>query len=188
MTVSEFAVTQRLRSDRRGPGRWILSHVFRHKLFVAGVFFGALSNAVLAAVVPMLVGQAFDAVTASPPDLSAVGVAAALIAASQLLRGGLQLIRNFSAEVRYSKARRAWRRAEYRHRRREFGAARFYYDLILREYADTPFAERSREQLQKLSGKPDVPPQRLSWLVNLFPDPEPAKPLVASSQLGGSKR
>lgn len=99
MTVSEFAVTQAWHSDRRGPMRWIWSHVFRNKLFILGVFFGAFSNAALAATVPVLVGQAFDAVGASPPDLDGLGMAAALIAVSQVVRGGLQLVRNFSAEV-----------------------------------------------------------------------------------------
>ncbi len=99
MTVSEFAVAQTWQSDRRGPVRWILSHALRHKLFILGVFFGAFSNAVLAAVVPILIGQAFDAVRAHPSDLHAVGRAAALIALSQIVRGGLQLMRNFSAEV-----------------------------------------------------------------------------------------
>jgi ATP-binding cassette subfamily B protein len=99
MTVSEFAIAQRWQADRRGPARWILSHVWRHKLFILGVFVGAFANAALAAVVPVLVGQAFDAVIGSPPDLREVGIAAALIALSQILRGALQLMRNFSAEV-----------------------------------------------------------------------------------------
>jgi ATP-binding cassette subfamily B protein len=99
MTVSEFAVDQVWQPDRRGPGRWIWSHVWRHKLFVLGVLFGAFSNAALAAALPLLIGQAFDAVAVSPPDLRGIAVAAALIAVSQVVRGGLQLVRNFSAEV-----------------------------------------------------------------------------------------
>ncbi|MGD9318118.1 MAG: ABC transporter ATP-binding protein [Anaerolineae bacterium] len=99
MSVSEFAVAQAWQSDRRGSGHWIWSHALRHKLFIAGILFGAFSNAALAAVVPILVGQAFDAVSATPPDLGILGRAAALIALSQIVRGGLQLIRNFSAEV-----------------------------------------------------------------------------------------
>ena len=99
VTVSEFAVAQGWTSDRRGPIRWLLSHVLRHKLFIIGNLLGAFSNAALAAWAPILTGQAFDAVGASPPDLGALGTAAALIAGSQVLRGGLQLVRNFSAEV-----------------------------------------------------------------------------------------
>jgi ATP-binding cassette subfamily B protein len=99
MTVSEFAIDQTWQADRRGPARWILSHAWRHKLFILGVFVGAFANAALAAAVPVLVGQAFDAVIASPPDLQGLGVGAALIAVSQIVRGVLQLLRNFSAEV-----------------------------------------------------------------------------------------
>ncbi|MCL7455238.1 MAG: ABC transporter ATP-binding protein/permease, partial [Anaerolineae bacterium] len=99
MTASEFTISQTWQSDRRGPVRWILSHVLRHKLFILGMFFGAFSNAALAAIVPMYIGQAFDAVGSSPPDLRAVGAASLIIAGSQLLRGGLQLARNFSSEV-----------------------------------------------------------------------------------------
>jgi ATP-binding cassette subfamily B protein len=99
MTVSEFAVSQTWQSDRRSPIRWVSSHALRNKGWILGVFFGALSNAALAAVMPVLIGQAFDAVTSTPPDLGTLGMAAALTALSQLVRGGLQLMRNFSAEV-----------------------------------------------------------------------------------------
>ncbi len=98
-TASEFAVPQSWSSDRRGPVRWIWSHILRHKLYIIGNLLGAFSNAALAALAPILTGQAFDAVGVSPPDLGALAKAAALIAGTQILRGGLQLIRNFSAEV-----------------------------------------------------------------------------------------
>ncbi len=100
MTVSEFEISRDWTTDRRGPGRWILSHVSRHKLFVAGMLLGAVGNAALAAAMPLFVGQAVDAVTTSPPDLRALTIAAALVAASQLVRGlVLQLLRNWSSEV-----------------------------------------------------------------------------------------
>jgi ATP-binding cassette subfamily B protein len=99
MTLSEFAISRAWQSNRNGPARWAVSHALRHKLFILGVLFGAFSNAALAAAVPVLIGRAFDAVTARPPDLRAVGTAAVLVAGSQLLRGVLQLIRNFSSEV-----------------------------------------------------------------------------------------
>ncbi|MBN1661559.1 MAG: ABC transporter ATP-binding protein [Anaerolineae bacterium] len=99
MTAGEFVVDKGWDSDRRGPVRWVLSHVRRNKVLVVGLFLGALSNAALAALVPLLTGEAFDAVTSSPPDLGGIGQAALLIAGSQLLRGGLQLLRNFSSEA-----------------------------------------------------------------------------------------
>jgi ATP-binding cassette subfamily B protein len=60
---------------------------------------GATGNAALAAVVPVLVGNAFDAALASPPDVQAIGVAALWIVGSQLVRGVLQMGRNFSSEI-----------------------------------------------------------------------------------------
>ena len=60
---------------------------------------GAISNAALAAAVPILVGQAFDAILASPPDTTALLSIALTIAGTQVLRGVLQFGRNFSAEL-----------------------------------------------------------------------------------------
>ncbi len=97
--MSEFIVPQKWRSDRRGPVRWLVSHALRHKLFIIGMLFGALSNAALAAAMPVYIGQAFDAVMANPPDLRRVGLAALWIAGSQVLRAALQLMRNFSSEL-----------------------------------------------------------------------------------------
>lgn len=99
MAVSEFVVEQEWQSDLRGPGRWIFSHVWRHKLLIVGVLFGAFGNAGLAAVVPLFVGQAFEAVTAPSPDLHGLGVTAGLLVLSQVVRTGLQLSRNFFSEM-----------------------------------------------------------------------------------------
>lgn len=84
-------------------------------------------------------------------------------------------------EVRYLMAEREWLMAQYYSRRKEYGAARFYYDIVLKDYNDTPFAAKSREEVGKIAGKPRVPPQRLEWLVDLFPDSDKEKPLIATA-------
>ena len=100
LTTTEFSIRRAYATDRRTTLRWVFSHVRRQKLLIGGVFFGAFSNAALAAVVPILSGLAFQAVTAAnTPNYSAVAWAAVLVAASQILRGGLQLVRNASAET-----------------------------------------------------------------------------------------
>lgn len=99
MTSSEFTVHQTWDSDRRGPVRWVVSHAVRYKSFMAGVLIGALGNAALAAMVPLLIGRAFDKVVARPPDLRGLAVLAGLLVASQLVRGVLMLGRNFASEV-----------------------------------------------------------------------------------------
>jgi len=53
----------------------------------------------MAAAVPVLVGMAFNTILADSPDLSQLGRIALLIVGSQVLRGFLQLGRNFGAEL-----------------------------------------------------------------------------------------
>lgn len=84
-------------------------------------------------------------------------------------------------EVRYRKAQREWRMAQFYQRRKEFGAARLYYDVLISEYADTPFADDARRELDKIVDLPLTPPQRFTWLVNLFPDNGQPKPLTTVS-------
>jgi hypothetical protein len=82
------------------------------------------------------------------------------------------------AEIRYKKAERFWKTAAYYDNRAEYGGARFYYDIVRREYDDTPFAERAKQRMDQFRDKPDTPPQRLSWLVNLFPESDELKPIL----------
>lgn len=92
------------------------------------------------------------------------------------------------AEVRFRKAEREWQMAEYFHRKAEFGAAKFYYAIILREYGDTSFAERTRERIVEIGGLPDVPAQRFEWLVDLFPREDKVRPLIATDKPKTKKR
>jgi hypothetical protein len=43
-----------------------------------------------------------------------------------------------------------------------------YFQKILDEYPDTPFAEEAQKLVTELEGKPDRPPQRFRPLVKLF--------------------
>ena len=59
---------------------------------------GAYGNAALAALVPVIVGQGFDAIAQNPPQPELLAGFAWTIVISQLIRGVLQLGRNFGAE------------------------------------------------------------------------------------------
>jgi ATP-binding cassette, subfamily B, bacterial len=63
------------------------------------MLFGAFGNAGLAAVVPVLIGEAFNAILASPAQLQALSLFALWIAGTQIVRGFLQFGRNFGAEL-----------------------------------------------------------------------------------------
>ncbi len=96
---AEFTLPDRYHTDRRGPVRWLVSHVRRYWYLVIAVLVGAWGNALLAAVVPMLVGRAFNAITASPPRLNVLLPTAVAIFGSQAARSVLQSMRNFGAEL-----------------------------------------------------------------------------------------
>lgn len=75
-----------------------------------------------------------------------------------------------AAQVAFLRAERLRYRAEYREKRREYGAARYYYNLLLTRFPETPHADTARDRLAKIETYPAVPTQRLSWLTTVFPD------------------
>jgi ATP-binding cassette, subfamily B, bacterial len=95
---AEFTI-QRPQYNRTSAMRWVLSHVLRHNWIILIVFLGAIGNAGLAAIVPMLVGDAFNAMLQPTPDTGVLVTLALLIGGSQVVRGVLQLGRNFGAEL-----------------------------------------------------------------------------------------
>jgi ATP-binding cassette, subfamily B, bacterial len=99
MSLSEFSVQRSWNVDRRSPMRWLWSHMRRNWIWVVGVFAGALANAALAGVVPILAGVAFDVLETDSSNTQTLLGIALLIAASQVIRGLTQIGRNFSSEV-----------------------------------------------------------------------------------------
>ena len=97
--MSEFAVDLQQQSNRRSPGRWVLSHFGRHSWLFLAMSVGAFGNAALAAAMPVFIGVAFNAALADPPDLDRIALSAVIILASQVSRSVLQLGRNFASAV-----------------------------------------------------------------------------------------
>ena len=97
--VAEFTIARRHTSDRSNPVRWILSHTKRYWWLVLIMFIGAVGNAVLSAFVPVLTGDAFNAMLNVPPETKVLLPLALIMGGSQVLRGILQLGRNFGAEL-----------------------------------------------------------------------------------------
>ena len=96
-------------SDRTSPIRWIWSHVRRHWWLILMMVAGAVGNAGLAAVVPVLTGDAFNAMLKPVPDTSVLIPLALTIGITQVIRGVLQLGRNFGAELLAQKIERSVR-------------------------------------------------------------------------------
>ena len=96
---AEFTLPKRKKTDRRSPIRWLVSHTIVYWYLWIAMIIGAFGNAALASVVPILTGQAIDAVGADPPLTDAIIPIVLWIAGTQVVRGVLQLGRNFGAEL-----------------------------------------------------------------------------------------
>jgi ATP-binding cassette subfamily B protein len=105
-TPAEFTLQRKNKFDHSSATRWILSHVRPYWAIMLMIFAGAIGNAVLAVVVPVLTGNAFNAMLESPPDTSVLLPLAITIGVSQIIRGVLQLGRNFGAELMAQKMER----------------------------------------------------------------------------------
>lgn len=96
---SEFSVAGP-RHNRRGPVRWLWSHLRRHPVHLLGFLGGSLVMVVLNAMVPDLTGDAFDAVLGEHGDpAAALGLVALALLAIVLARGVFDLVARLSSEV-----------------------------------------------------------------------------------------
>ncbi len=98
-SAAEFAPPRRFYSNRSSPLRWVTSHALRYWWLLLIMLIGAIGNAALAAVVPMLTGDAFNAMLKPQPDTSVLLPLALIMGGSQLVRAILQWGRNFGAEA-----------------------------------------------------------------------------------------
>lgn len=96
---AEFTLQRKNTYDRSSDVRWIISHAKPYLWIVVMLVAGAVGNAALAAYVPVLTGDAFNAMTQAVPDTSVLLPLAITIGISQIIRGVLQLGRNFGAEL-----------------------------------------------------------------------------------------
>jgi ATP-binding cassette, subfamily B, bacterial len=98
MSIAEFTLARRHASNRRNHTRWIISYALRYWWLLLIMFIGAVGNAGLAAYIPVLTGDAFNDMLKVPPETKVLLPLALLMGGSQIVRGVLQLCRNFGAE------------------------------------------------------------------------------------------
>jgi ATP-binding cassette subfamily B protein len=103
---AEFSMQRQYTYDHTSALRWIWSHASRHWWIMLMLVVGAAGNAGLAAVVPVLTGNAFNDMLKPTPDTSVLIPLAITIGLSQIIRGVLQLGRNFGAELLAQKMER----------------------------------------------------------------------------------
>jgi len=95
----EYQVPARVAARRDSPISWIAAHFIQYWYLGLTTLMGAIGNASLAAVVPVMVGRALNALQETPPRTELLLQFALIIVVTQVFRGALQLGRNFSAEL-----------------------------------------------------------------------------------------
>ena len=85
------------------------------------------------------------------------------------------------AKIHFLKAERYWEQAEFRRKRQEYEASRSNLRIILDKYADTPFAEKAQESLDKLKDKGEDPPRYFAPLERLFPERGAERPWMQNT-------
>jgi ATP-binding cassette subfamily B protein len=95
----EYQVPARVAARRDSPIGWITAHFIQYWYWGLTTLIGAIGNASLAAVVPVMVGRALNALQETPPRTELLLQIALIIVVTQVIRGALQLGRNFSAEL-----------------------------------------------------------------------------------------
>ena len=103
---AEFTLQRKHTADHSNAVKWIVSHAVRYWPIILMIFIGGLGNAALAAVVPVMVGDAFNQMLKPNPDTSILIPLALILGGSQIVRGVLQLGRNFGAELMAQKIER----------------------------------------------------------------------------------
>lgn len=82
------------------------------------------------------------------------------------------------------KAERDWAKGQYYDNRKQFGAARFYYRSVVKNYPLTQAAGRARDRLEQIRNEPDTPPNRFRWLTDVFePNDTKKRPSTAPAPL-----
>jgi len=95
----EYQVPDRVVARRGSPVGWIIAHFTQYWYLGLTTLVGAVGNASLAAIVPVMVGRALNALLEDPPKTELLLNCALIIMVTQIVRGALQLGRNFSAEL-----------------------------------------------------------------------------------------
>jgi len=99
MTKREFQVKNEYQYNRKGPLRWVLSHLMRYPLLPLVLIAGAVVNNFAYSYIQVFVGRAFDVILVPGFQLSALVIPIIAILASAAGQGVTGVLRNFSAEV-----------------------------------------------------------------------------------------
>ena len=67
------------------------------------------------------------------------------------------------------KAKRDWAMAQYYDRKKQYGAARYYYLAVIEDFPLSQYTPQANARLEAISSEPNNPPNRFKWLTDMFP-------------------
>lgn len=70
--------------------------------------------------------------------------------------------------IRAQRAEREYVNAEYYYNRKAYGAARFYYGNLVKQWPETQHAHMAQERLAEIKDFPADPPNYWGWLGKIF--------------------
>ena len=74
------------------------------------------------------------------------------------------------AQVAAAIAQRDMTMARHYEKTAHYASARYYYRELVKNYPESSLAAEARTRLAEISDKPDVPEERLAWLIDMFPE------------------
>lgn len=83
-------------------------------------------------------------------------------------RENREVLDKAKAEVRAGQASRQWHMASFYDKRADYGGAKLYYSLIVKEYPGSNMSELAAQRLAEISDRPNKAPQKAKWLVDLI--------------------
>jgi len=95
----KYQVPPAVIANRGSPFRWITAHFLQYWYLGLSMLLGAIGNAALASAIPLVIGMALNEMLEDPPRSESLLRFALIIVVTQIIRGLLQLGRNFSAEM-----------------------------------------------------------------------------------------
>ena len=95
----EYSVAGAVGYDRRGPVRWIWSHLWGYPGYLAGYLVGTVGSSVRNVGVALLTGAAFDAVVSSDPSRDRLLAIVAFLIGLVLVANAINLSSSLMAEV-----------------------------------------------------------------------------------------
>lgn len=85
-SIAEFTLETELKTNRSDPVRWIASHARRQWHLILLALAAAAANGILAAVQPVLIGNAFNVIFDAEINIKLLSYIALIIGGTQLLR------------------------------------------------------------------------------------------------------